>query len=374
MSMPVLISDGSFKHTLAMVRSMGRKDIYTTVTASTPIAQSFYSKYCTSRCIVPPPSKQPEAFMKAIAALLHKNKHVAYLPVGWYANFYASKYKSLLERYTSVPVADFDSMTIAAYKDKTMSFAEGEGVNIPQTYIIHDEEDLSKIARNLEFPVVIKASTASGSVYYPNSEEELREYYLRLKDESPVVQEYIQGEGYGFFALYDQGECRAHFMHKRIREYPITGGPSVAAQAYYSSSLKKEGMKILDGLHWNGVAMVEFKKDVKDRKFKLMEINPKFWGSLELAISAGIDFPYLAYQLATGNSFRPNPTYNRKAKFRWPFPGDLLYSISTGSIMRFISDFGNKQFEDDICLEDLGPLTMQCILTLNELRKGIRSR
>jgi predicted ATP-grasp superfamily ATP-dependent carboligase len=44
--------------------------------------------------------------------------------------------------------------------------------------------------------------------------------------------------------------------------------------------------------------MVEFKKDQRDGRFKLMEINPRFWGSLNLAIQSGVDFPYLFYDMA----------------------------------------------------------------------------
>lgn len=67
-------------------------------------------------------------------------------------------------------------------------------------------------------------------------------------------------------------------MHKRMREYPITGGSSTAAESMYDPELRDLGLTLLKALDWHGVAMVEFKKDSRDGKYKLMEINPKFWG------------------------------------------------------------------------------------------------
>lgn len=87
-------------------------------------------------------------------------------------------------------------------------------------------------------------------------------------------------------------------MHKRIRELYTMGGPSTCAISVYDPKLLDYGLKILGALNWHGIAMVEFKKDSKDGTFKLMEINPKFWGSLDLAIASGIDFPYLLYKMA----------------------------------------------------------------------------
>ena len=79
-------------------------------------------------------------------------------------------------------------------------------------------------------------------------------------------------------------------MHRRLREYPISGGASAVACAYYDETLKEYGLRILSALAWHGVAMVEFKRQESPDRLVLMEINPKFWGSVELALEAGVDF------------------------------------------------------------------------------------
>ncbi len=365
----VLLTDGSFKHTLAAVRSLGCKGIETTVVDSSFFAQSFYSRKCNRRYIVPTPSVSPKNYVMTLKKILTKRHHDVILPIGWESNYYISMYRHLLEPYSKIPIADHNNMTIAANKDKTMKFADKIGVSIPLTFFPEKQEDIDQIVDTQRFPLVIKGSVDAGHVFYAHSKEELLDYFKRLRKFHPIVQEYIQGYGCGFFALYDRGKCRAFFMHRRIREYPLTGGPSTAAEAYYSKDLLYQGRKLLDALDWNGVAMVEFKHDASDGKYKLMEINPKFWGSLELAIVSGVDFPYLTYKMAMGEKFEPIEKYNTNSKFRWPFPGDLLHYLSAGRMSKFIKLFGDPRYEDDVVLRDICPLSMQLVLTLNSLRK-----
>lgn len=344
-----------------------------TVVDKSPLAQSFFSKYCSDRYILPSSSNDPERFIRCIWELTKSRDYEVLLPIGWHANYYASKYRTILEKHTAIPVAPYESMRVAANKDLTMEFAKSVGVDVPATYQANNMEDIEEICAHAAFPLVIKGSVSAGNVRYARNASELKRYFLEMADVRPIVQEYIEGYGCGFFALYDSGKCVARFMHRRIREFPPSGGPSVAARADYSAELMQQGMKILDALNWHGVAMVEFKKDRKDGKYKLMEINPKFWGSLELAIAAGVDFPYLAYLTAKGQSFDPVFKYNRDVMFRWPFPGDLMYALSQHRLRGFIRDFTSGEYTDDVYLNDLGPLPIQIIGTIKSIRQGLNA-
>jgi hypothetical protein len=68
--------------------------------------------------------------------------------------------------------------------------------------------------------------------------------------------------------------------------------------------------------------MVEYKRDRRDGALKLMEINGRFWGSLQLAIDAGMDIPAMAYQAVRGESITTQTDYRVGAVSRW-FLGDL---------------------------------------------------
>jgi protein-tyrosine-phosphatase len=66
---------------------------------------------------------------------------------------------------------------------------------------------------------------------------------------------------------------------------------------------------MLEHLQWNGVAMIEYRKNLATGEFTLMEINGRFWGSLPLAVSAGVDFPYQLYRLLVHNETPPTAPY-----------------------------------------------------------------
>ncbi|MCZ7584034.1 MAG: ATP-grasp domain-containing protein [Deltaproteobacteria bacterium] len=111
------------------------------------------------------------------------------------------------------------------------------------------------------------------------------------------------------------------FFHRRLRELPPSGGISVLSEAIPPDpEAARAGRALLEALHWTGPAMVEFKRDADGRPC-LMEINGRFWGSLQLAIDAGVDFPALLVRAAQGDAIVP-PDYKSGTRLRYLF-GDL---------------------------------------------------
>ncbi|MHA1863743.1 MAG: carboxylate--amine ligase [Candidatus Thorarchaeota archaeon] len=365
----VIVTDGAMKHTLAAVRSLGKRGFQVTVVDESILAESFYSKYCHNRRLLSRGSS-PEEYVLQLRSILEREEHDVLLPISWRSNYYIAKYRHHLRNLVHVALPDFESMEIAANKDRTMEYAKDLGLTVPETMFLEEHGDLKRVVDSIGFPIVIKGSTEGGTVKYAHNMKELENAYKQLHHRRPIAQQYIEGEGVGFFAAYNQGRCIAQFMHKRIREYPSSGGPSSAAQAFYSPELEKQGKNLLDALKWHGVAMVEFKRSRMDGKYYLMEINPKFWGSLELAVHAGIDFPFIAYNIACGNTTSvASSRYSKDVKFRWPFPGELLYALETGKYLEFISNFFNHDYTDDVRFSDPTPLLIQLISTIRKVRK-----
>lgn len=362
MTMKVFVTDASYKHTLGAVRSLGSKGIYVIAGSTSSHSLSFYSKYCSERVVYPDPKREDE-FVSFLQNYVQKNKVDVLLPIGYLATTVLSKHKAEFDGLAKLPVADYGSMEVAADKNRTMNFAASQGIKVPRMYAKGDDVE--------SYPVVVKGLMESGKVSYANSSDDLS----RLDLQNSLIQEYIPGEGYGFFALLNKGQPRAIFMHKRIREYPMTGGPSTVAESIYDPDLKRQGLRLLQALNWHGVAMVEFKKDSRDGEFKLMEINPKFWGSLDLAIASGVDFPYLAVKMAVEGDIEPVFEYETGIRFRWLFPDDSLYLLSNpGSIGTFIRDFFHEKTRTNIWLSDIMPNILQVCDTplqvIGRLRKG----
>jgi predicted ATP-grasp superfamily ATP-dependent carboligase len=138
------------------------------------------------------------------------------------------------------------------------------------------------------------------------------------------MQEYIQGVGVGFSALYDQKHCCVmSFQHKRLREYPVEGGPSTYCQSIFQKNIDETGKKLLDFLQWTGPAMVEFKYDDSKERLVLLEINPRYWGSLPLARHSNLNFPLAHFKLITTGEVQSPASYAQGEKVKFIFT-DLL--------------------------------------------------
>jgi predicted ATP-grasp superfamily ATP-dependent carboligase len=151
---------------------------------------------------------------------------------------------------------------------------------------------------------------------------EVLERYEAFVNRPFFVQEYTRGKGQGIFALYNRGQPVAFFAHKRLREKPPSGGVSVLSESVeLNPQMVDIATRVLNHVNWHGIAMVEFKVSPERGPF-LIEINARFWGSLQLAIDAGVDFPYLLYAMACGESVEKIDAYRVGLRNRWLL-GDL---------------------------------------------------
>lgn len=358
----ILITDAGYKHTLGAVRSLGKAGFFVIAMASDKNAQSFFSRYCHEKLICPDPRNE-EQFIKFLIDYLMKNPVDVLIPVGYITTVTISKHKKELLPFVKIPIVDYDSMEIACNKEKTMQLAKSIHITIPKEY--------SSITDIDKFPVVAKGIYESGHIKYINSLEDL----IPLDLNNYILQEYIPGEGYGFYALFNQGIVKAYFMHKRVREYPITGGASTCAESIFDEELKKLGIELLESLRWHGVAMVEFKKDERNGKFKLMEINPKFWGSLDLSIASGVNFPVLLVNMALLGDIEPVFHYHTGIKFRWPFPDDTLHVFANPkSILEIFRECFDKNSRSNLWLDDFLPNVLQmydtCMNVMMRIMQG----
>jgi len=123
----------------------------------------------------------------------------------------------------------------------------------------------------------------------------------------------------------------ATFAHRRLREKPPSGGVSVLAEAVVlEPALEAAALALLAELNWEGVAMVECKRDeANGGRPVLMEINGRFWGSLQLAIDAGVNFPALLAACAGGTVPTPVRRWRIGTRLRWSW-GDRDHLLIVG--------------------------------------------
>jgi predicted ATP-grasp superfamily ATP-dependent carboligase len=122
----------------------------------------------------------------------------------------------------------------------------------------------------------------------------------------------------GIFLLLWDGNVRAEFAHRRLSEKPPSGGVSVYCESVaIDESLRDRSRALLEHYGWRGVAMVEYKRDSATGQPYLMEVNARFWGSLQLAIDSGVDFPGILVACALGDQRQQMPSYRLGVRSRW---------------------------------------------------------
>lgn len=202
-------------------------------------------------------------------------------------------------------VPESSALEIALDKARSTKLASSLKMPTPRTACPGGAPDLHEATAGLTYPVAVKYRLESGVTdpHYARvgSPGQLAEVYGRMaaSQSRPLVQEWVTGTGYGFSAVFDaNSEPVLAFMQKDIHEYPAAGGFTTYCESVFDPELLRLGLRLLKRLRWRGPAHVDFVKDEASGEFKFLEVNPRLYGSLALAIRSGADFPYILYRAA----------------------------------------------------------------------------
>lgn len=337
----IFICDGRSRSSLPIIRTFGEKKFKVVIGESFKCF-SFMSKYVDEKVIYPDPEKNPEEFYNFIKKYLSENKIDLFIPVRDETTYISSVNKKELSKITNLIVPDKIKFEICRDKSKTIKFIRNLKIPHPKTIINFKYLTYDSIIKKVGLPFLFKPCIGSGSrgIIKISSEIEYSNTYRKVVSENRkyMIQEFIpNGGAFGVEVVYFEGERKAYFVHKRLREYPISGGPSTLRLSVHDSLMEELSFKIFDNLKWHGVAMAEFRVDNRDNKPKLMEINPRFWGSLSTGIFAGVDFPFILYCLINNVEFKSD--YEVGKMSRWLLFGDVLWFISTKNKIKNLRKF-----------------------------------
>jgi predicted ATP-grasp superfamily ATP-dependent carboligase len=264
-----------------------------------------------------------------------------------------------LEPLTRIPFAGADLALQVHDKGWLISFAKERGIDCPATFLPQGPEQAAAMAPELPYPVLVKPRHSSGGrgIVRVDRQADLLPVYIRVhaRYPIPIVQECIPpgGEALGVAVLMNfASEPRASFVYRRLREYPITGGPSTLRESIWNPELQQCAERLLSSLGWVGVAMVEFKEHPRDGRPKLLEVNPRFWGSLHHAIVCGVDFPFLLYSLAMEGDVAQMHGYRVGVQSRSLLHGDLLHFLRSPDRFRLNPAFSDFSISDDVLSAD----------------------
>ena len=212
---------------------------------------------------------------------------------------------------------------LSRHKAQLNLFCEKKSISCPK-YI--SQSDLKN--KNFRFPIIKKPSLGSGAngIVFIENEKELSNCEINFKTD--FVQERLpnpKGVQAGFY-LCKQGEVVSFYSHKRIRTHPETGGVTVYSKSSHNNEIKTFGAEVLKELNWSGFVMIEFLYDERDGLYKLIEINPRLWGSILLSEFCGASFLCSYIKSSLGETIEEKQI-NTDKYIRWVFPYDIIYYL-----------------------------------------------
>ena len=398
--MSVLVTDGNERAALAVTRALGRKQIDVLVGSETERSLAGSSRYCRRAFRYPSPYEDPKGYLDVLLQMVTDRQVEMLVPISDLAMHLIGERRTQFDAHTRVAAPTPAVYETLSDKYRLMRLARQLDVPIPDTLFVEEgrlPQDLRSVG---EFPLIVKPGRSripidgawtTTSVRQVVNREELEQVYRQtsyLKWPS-LIQRRIEGEGQGIFALCDHGRPVALFAHRRLREKPPAGGVSVLRESIeLPKPMADYAMRLLHHVGWHGVAMVEFKVERRTGIPRLMEINGRFWGSLQLASDAGLNFPFLLYQLICGRPVEvPVAGYRTGVKSRWLL-GDLDHLLArlfksdetlrlppgcpsrTRCVMEFVRFFEKDLHYEVERWDDVGPAGHELCAYVRAMVKG----
>ena len=329
--MNVLVLDGNQNQAVASVRSLARAGHTVFAGEAASWSKASWSRASSGAFRYPSPQGPIDAFVQAIAAFVRERPGTLVLPMTEATTLPLSAHRDfLISAGARLVLPDHSDLLRAFDKSETTRLAASLGVPVPKTVVVTSSEQARDAAQSMRYPVVLKPAASeelspdgnlrtAGRPRYARDSAECAAAFrdIRSRSSAVLVQEFVEGEGTGYFALMHHRELRAEFAHRRIRDvHPTGSGSAVRVSIAVDPEIRRCSLAILSALRWHGVAMVEYREKAGSPAV-FMEVNGRFWHSLPLACYAGVDFPALLVQMAEHGDVPPNHGYRSGTRCRW---------------------------------------------------------
>ncbi|MGH1362022.1 MAG: hypothetical protein ACRBF0_00605 [Calditrichia bacterium] len=312
----VLVLGVDERAALAVIRSLGRRDI--TVHQGSDFAGSVcqYSKYNSKVIEFPKAAQDPDAWVERLIEILSTEQYDLVIPTADNYLVPMARNRAKLEPLAKLAIPEDRGFEYTYDKGKTFELAESLGVPCPRSVEISSTENLDEVLKEFTFPIIVKPVSSKVwqksqrfqmDVSLVKDREALEAKLNRQLSICPaLLQTFHTGVGVGQYFLMQEGRMIAGFQHQRVHEPLKGGGSSYRKSRKLDEELKVHSLNMLSELKWTGVAMVEYKQDLKTGATILIEINGRFWGSLPLALQAGVDFPYYLFEMLVNKKLPDN--------------------------------------------------------------------
>jgi predicted ATP-grasp superfamily ATP-dependent carboligase len=340
---------------LAIARSLGRRGIPVWfLTRDHPLTR--YSRYAAHSVVWGPDEPGAKERLVQLAARNGLGGWVLFACGDAEVRFVAHHHAALAAvfRLTTPP---WDVTRWAFDKRLTHQYASEVGVDSPLSYYPADRREVAQL--DCQFPVIVKPTVherrnafTQAKAWRADDRATLVARYAEavalVGERAIVLQELIPGGGerqFSYAALCDRGVPVAALTARRTRQFPIDFGyTSTFVETIEQPEVEAAACRVLRALEYSGLVEVEFKYDVRDGRYKLLDINARAWTWIGLGGAAGIDFPHLAWQQAKGETIAP---VRGQAGARWIHATrdlaatgqELLAGSGLGAVLRYAQSF-----------------------------------
>lgn len=301
----VLLLGDDLRAFLAIARSLGRRGVEVHAAPSDFSSPALKSRYIAAAHRLPPYPLDPKAWEKALSGLIAEQGFRKVVPTSDSGLFMLRHHAGALGR-ERIGIANDEALEIFSDKANTRALALHHGVAVAKGMVLGAGDTAASVAASLGLPLVLKprASYALGDIKTKRSAVIVRDpdslaEQLRSGDwDGCVAESFFPGVGVGVSVLAREGRLLLAYQHRRLHESSETGASTRRVSEPVDPFLLAAVEPLAKAARLDGVAMFEFRLDRRSRRHVLLEVNPRFWGSLPLATAAGADFPALWWDLA----------------------------------------------------------------------------
>lgn len=363
--MKVFVTDGLTRRALNVCRSLGQAGLEVTCGEKTRFCVTAFSRYCHRAVVYPSPRSEPEAFIAWLADYLRREPHDFLIPMEHQVSVLIASHEALLRPLCHLPFPEYATMSLFLDKWETLKLAAELNIPYPPTVLPSGPERVLEETAHLQPPLLVKPriSCAARGMLYVTHPRHLSEAYRQVHAQypQPMVQQVIpQGDKLNVGCLLDHtSRPLATFVQKELRNYPWRDGPSTAQESIARPDLVETSLALLQHAGWWGVVELDYMVDPRHGKPLLLEVNPRFWASIKLALDCGVDFPALLCRMESGQPVPPTNSYPLGRICRSLLPLDILHFLTNPQRLHmqpsFFRFFDPQISDDIISRQDPGP-------------------
>ena len=378
----VLVIGDDTRSCLSTIRSLGRHGIEVHAAPFDFRAPALTSRYVSKVHRLPHYSGDGTRWLKVMLRLLKRERFALVIACDERSLLPLDRHREAVAQATKLTVPSRATIDVLYDKHATRELASQVGVPIAPGRLLNADDTTNRLAEEFSLPVVIKPRRsydmdrlhARANVVVGHDCTELDQALRRFEPGGAVVERYFPGCGTGLSVLAADGHCLQAFQHDRVHEAAEGGGSSYRISVPVNPALEAACTRMLGAIGYTGLAMFEFRRNDATGDWILLEVNARPWGSLPLAVAAGVDFPWLWYRLLVDGIQEPPSAY-RLGLYGRNTQGDFHYLSreldgrrgrpldSAKVALRYLAGYGRmlvgREANDTLVLDDPLPFIVE---------------